>query len=363
MQALWPQCRNHWALRMSKAPQGKGGIARATKLSAERRSNIAKDAASKRWSEARELPAVDYPGVLHLTNTISIPCAVLSDGRRILTETGITTAILGSRSGASKRAKQAATARGAQLPLFIAPERLRPFITNDLEEGPLRPILYRDGRRISTGYDARVLRAVCEVWLRARQAGALLKSQDDKAQQAELIMRALADIGIIALVDEATGYQRIRARNELQKILAAYISPELLPWAKRFPDSYYEELHRVRGWPYRPGSNARNAYIGKLTKALIYDPLPPGVIEELERKNPYDPAKKRRKHLHHQLLTAKIGHPHLEKQIASVTTLLRVSDSWSDFSRHFSKAFPPGRDDLFALPPPSDDLNDDEQNP
>ena len=110
----------------------------------------------------------------------------------------------------------------------------------------------------------------------------------------------------------------------------------------------------MRGWPYKPGSNARTAYIGKLTKALIYDPLPPGVIQELERRNPYDPTKKRRKHLHHQLLTRDIGHPHLDKQIVSVTTLLRVSDSWQDFSRYFSKAFPPGADDLFSLPPPAD---------
>ena len=168
-------------------------------------------------------------------------------------------------------------------------------------------------------------------------------------------MRALADIGLIALVDEATGYQQFRARDDLQRILAAYISPELLPWAKRFPDTFYEELHRVRGWKYRPETSARTAYIGKLTKALIYDPLPPGVIQDLEAKNPYVHEKKRRKHLHHQLLTPGIGHPHLEKQIVSVTTLLRVSDNWKEFSRHFSRAFPPGADDLFSLPPPPPD--------
>lgn len=343
----------------AETPQSKGGKARAKSLPASERTRIASEAARTRWDEAAQLPKVEYPGVLALGPT-QIPCAVLNDGRRVLTETGITNAILGSRSGASKRAKQASLASGAPLPIFIAPERLKPFISKDLEDGPLKPIYYRDGRRISVGYDPRVLRAVCEVWLRARQSGALLKNQEDKAQKAELLMRALADVGIIALVDEATGYQQVRARDELQKILAAYISPELLPWAKRFPDAFYEELHRVRGWPFRPGSNARNAYIGKLTKALIYDPLPPGVLGELERKNPYDPIKKRRKHLHHQLLTQSVGHPHLEKQIVSVTTLLRISENWSDFSRHFSKAFPPGADDLFALPAPKDDDRSDE---
>lgn len=310
---------------------------------------------------AATLPKAEFAGVLKLGSE-SIPCAVLSDGRRVLTEHGIANAILGGRSGASIRAKRAAQAGGAPLPVFIAPERLKPFISNELNGEPFSPIQYLEGRRIVIGYDPRVLRAVCEIWLRAREAGALLKSLDDKAQKAELLMRALADVGIIALVDEATGYQQYRARDELQQILAAYISPELLPWAKRFPDAFYEELHRVRGWMYKPGSNARNAYIGKLTKALIYDPLPPGVIGELERKNPYDPSKRRRKHLHHQLLTENIGHPHLEKQIVSVTTLLRVSDDWPTFAKHFGRAFPPASNDLFALPPQDTESGDTDNN-
>ncbi len=337
----------------TSTPQSRGGRARAASLSPDDRKRIATQAAKAKWEQAGALPDVAFPGVLKL-GSAEIACAVLSDNRRVLTETGITNAILGSRSGASKRAKKAAATDGASLPIFIAPRQLDEFVTDELKEGPLKPIYYRDGRRIGVGYDATVLRAVCEVWLRARAAGKLQKQQEDKAQKAEVLMRALADVGIIGLIDEATGYQKIRARDELQKILAAYISPHLLPWAKRFPDSFYEELHRVRGWPYRPGSNARTAYIGKLTKALIYDPLPPGVVQELERRNPYDPAKRRRKHLHHRLLTTDVGHPHLEKQIVSVTTLLRVSDSWSDFARHFSKAFPPGPGDLFALPPPVD---------
>lgn len=337
---------------MSDTYQRKGGIARAEKLSAEDRTAIASGAARARWEEQASLPSVDFPGSLKL-GYISIPCAVLTDGTRVLSENGITNALLGGRSGASKRKKKAAEGVGAHVPLFVAPQQLEPFISSELRDGPLKPIRYREGKSVVVGYDARILRAACEIWLNARAAGKLQDQQLDKAQRAELLMRSLADVGIVALVDEATGYQQFRARDELQKILAAYISAELLPWSKRFPDAFYEELHRVRGWAYKPGNSARNGYIGKLTKALIYDPLPPGVIDDLERKNPYDPAKKRRKHLHHQLLTIDVGHPHLEKQIVSVTTLLRISDNWTDFTQHFSKAFPPGPDDLFRLPPPA----------
>jgi len=334
------------------SPQRKGGRARANRLSPEERRRIASAAGRARWDQAANLPEASYPGELTL-GTATIPCAVLSDGRRVLSENGITNALLGSRSGASKRLKRASAAKGgAPLPLFIAPARLKPFIDNDLIDGPLQPIYYREGRRIVVGYDPRVLRAVCEVWLRAREAGKLQKQQEDKAQKAEILMRALADVGIIALVDEATGYQRVRARDELQKILAAYIAPELLPWAKRFPDTYYDNLHRVRGWKYEPGSHARNAYIGKLTNAMIYEQLPKGVLAELRAKNPRDPQTRRRKHTHHELLTPDIGHPHLEKQILVVTTLLSISDTWAEFTRHFSRKFPPGPGDLFALAPP-----------
>ena len=56
----------------------------------------------------------------------------------MLTENGITNAILGSRSGASKRLKKA----GAPVPLFLAPGNLRPFISKEVEDGPLKPLSY-----------------------------------------------------------------------------------------------------------------------------------------------------------------------------------------------------------------------------
>jgi hypothetical protein len=334
--------------------QSKGGKARAEKLSPAERREIASSAAKVRWGELAELPSVDFAGTLKLGD-VNIPCAVLTDGTRVLSEHGITNAILGVRSGASKRKKKAAEEAGAHLPIFVAPRQLESFIFNDLDGGPLKPIQYADGRTVVTGYDARILVTVCEIWLRARAAGALQPQQMDKAQRAEELMRALADIGIVALVDEATGYQQFRARDELQKILAAYVSPELMPWTQRFPQNFYAELHRVRGWRYEPGSSKRNHYIGKLTNELIYKQLPEGVLDELRRKNPRSPETGRRKQLHYRFLTEDIGDPHLQKQIVSVTTLLSVADDWSDFARLFCKKFPPGPDDLFSLPPPEED--------
>jgi hypothetical protein len=337
-----------------ESPQSKGGNARAKSLIPSERRRIAVEAARARWGSSAQLPKVDFSGLLKLGD-VSIPCAVLENGTRVLSEYGITNALLGGRSGASKRKKKAAEQAGAHLPIFVAPRQLEPFISNELRDGPLRPILYRDGRSEVIGYDARIIRAVCEIWLSARAKGALQPQQLDKAQRAEELMRALADVAIIALVDEATGYQQHRARDELQKILAAYVSPDLMPYTQRFPQNFYSELYRVRGWKYEPGSNKRNHYIGKLTNELIYKQLPTGVLESLRKKNPTIREKKRRKHLHYKFLTEDVGDPHLQKQIVAVTTLLSVADDWSDFARLFCKRFPPGPGTLFSLPAPDDE--------
>jgi hypothetical protein len=45
----------------------------------------------------------------------------------------------------------------------------------------------------------------------------------------------LAHTGIIALVDEVTGYQCDRAKDALAKILEAFIERELQPWVQTFP--------------------------------------------------------------------------------------------------------------------------------
>ncbi len=315
-----------------------GGKKRAENLSSEERTEIAKRGAAARWS----LPRATHEGDLVIPGVVPLKVANLQDGRRVLLSRAFLEALGRPWKGTYKH-----TAR----PNFIEAKNLDPFIVGEIVNF-LEPIEYLSlsGHK-RTGYRAELLPLVCKVYINARDAGALTPGQKAAAQFAEALLKGFEKIGIISLVDDATGYTRVRARDELQAILAAYISAELLPWAKRFPDSFYEELHRVRGWRYTPGSNSRTAYIGKLTKALIYDPLPPGVIEELEHKNPYDPTKRRRKHLHHQLLTTDIGHPHLEKQIVSVTTLLRISDSWIEFAKHFAKAFPPASDDLFAPPP------------
>jgi hypothetical protein len=308
--------------------RSKGGRARAEKLTAEERSAIARAGAKKRWENAANVnddtPRVleSFKGKLEIAGAI-IPCAVVmgpSGIQRVLSETGITNAVLGDRSGASKRKKEG----GALLPIFVAPSQLEPFISNEMREGPLKPIDYLDGGRMVRGYDASILAAVCNVWLKAREAGALQKQQLNKAMTAEILTRALAETGIIALVDEKTGYQSVRPQNALQSYLELVIRRELAVWAKKFPDEFYENIYKLKGWVW-PGMNKnRYSVVANYTTNLVYDRLGPGITEELIRKTPMTEKGYRPNKLH-QWLSDEIGDPMLATHMHSILMFQRLA--------------------------------------
>ena len=319
--------------------QSLGGRKRAESLTQRQRKEIASKAAMARWEEDSSLPKAEYKGEI-VIGDLHIPCAVLDNGKRVVSENGITNALLGSRSGASKRLKKASQADGgAPLPLFLAPGQLKPFISKELINGPLKHVVYKEGRKKVLGYGAEILPSVCDVWLKARGAGALQKQQKQKAVKAEILMRGLAHIGVIALVDEATGYQDFRTRKALQEILEKFIAKELHPWVKTFPDDYYENLFRLKGWNYKPLDTSRPGVVGKYTNNLIYERLAPGVLEELQRITPRN-GSGRRKHKYFQKLTPETGHPKLKEHISNIVVLMRVNDDWRTFMDMADKALP-----------------------
>ena len=321
--------------------KAKGGVAAAAKLSPEERRERAQNAASARWTVAdNSLPKVTHRGELAIGDQ-KIPCAVLDNGKRVISETGLSHALLGSRSGASRRQKKQQESEGSPIPVFLAPTNLKPFITSELVSGPLTPITYQDKGRIIYGFEATLLPTVCDIWLKAREAGALQKQQLDKAQNAEVLMRGLAQVGIIALIDEATGYQAERDKDDLQKFLAMYLSEERLKWAKMFPDEYYRQLFRLKGWTYSPLSVKRPKLVGMLTNQLVYEKLPGNALEELRRLNPVkNKATWRREGTHTQHLSKDLGQVDLRDHLLQLIAVMRVSKNWEVFKRNFAEAFP-----------------------
>jgi hypothetical protein len=330
---------------MTTEKQSKGGRARADKLTPEKRSEIARAAAEGRWDVhyALDEGEVDLAGM-------TFRCAVLDGEIRVISGTEFMRVMGVYRSGALSTRRSAEDE--VHFPLHLAYKNLRPFVMDDkvLVESLRNPIRYRgQGRATAEGIPGTVLRRILSVWVRARNAGVLGPSQEKVAEKAQILLDALADTAIDALIDEATGYQKRRAHDALQKILSAYVLPEFRKYQTKFPISFYEQIHRVMGWPFDASSSARSAYIGKLTNKLIYDQLPPGVLETLRQKNPVDPETKRRKRKHFQLLSEDVGDPHLQQQITAVVTLLRATPrgQWKFFEMLFNQAYPPLQPDLF----------------
>jgi hypothetical protein len=289
---------------------------------------------------AKKLPRATHVGTLKLGD-IEFPCMVLDDGTRIISGTGFMKAMGMYRSGAlSTRRKD--TPDGAQIPLFLAYKNLKPFINNELIDvlnASLEYLPIKGSRPQKGGIKAEAIPQICDVWLKARDEGVLGATQQTIAKKADIVMRALAHVGIIALVDEATGYQYHRARKALEEILDKFISKELLKWAKTFPDEFYEEMFRLRGWQYVPFSIKRPGVVGKYTNDLVYERLAPGVLEELKRITPRD-EKGRTKHRYFQRLTEDVGNPRLREHLSAVIALMRASTKWDQFYRMVQRALP-----------------------
>lgn len=319
--------------------QAKGGKARAKSLPPSARSAIARAGAQARWAKAdpsRDTLPRAICGLKErplMIGEISIPAYVLEDERRVLTVSGMSEGLAMAKGGSEVPGLN-------RFELFVARDRIAPFIPESLAAKVASPIVFLTPAGTKAyGYEADLLVELCEAVLAARAAGVLQTQQMRIAQRCEILVRGLARVGIVALVDEATGYQRIRARDALSKILEAYISKELLPWTQRFPFEFYEEMYRLHGWTLNPSSKAKPGYVGKLTNALVYERLPEGVLQELQSQNPVDPDTGRRRFKHHQLLTDDIGNPHLEKHLAKVIALMQASDGWDDFKKMFRKVF------------------------
>jgi len=229
-----------------------------------------------------------------------------------------------------------------RLAAFASGKAISPFISNDLAAAIRSPIRFHTARggAAAYGYPATILADICEAVLSARKTGVLLPQQAHIAEQCEVLVRGLARVGIIALVDEATGFQKDRTANSLARILEAFIAKELQPWVRTFPSDYYEQLFRLRGLEYRPDSVKRPQYFGVLTNNIVYDRLAPGVLEELKKATVRD-EDGRPKHKYFQRLTSNIGYPKLREHLGSVIATMKLSEDWRGFMQNLNRVHPP----------------------
>ncbi|WP_299901509.1 P63C domain-containing protein [uncultured Ruegeria sp.] len=315
---------------MADTPQQKGGIARSRSLSAQERSRIAREAALKRWGNQPVKAVHGSPDTPIRIADIEVPCFILADDRRVVATNGVLDAFGLARGGAMIKGMH-------RLELFAAQERLKPYVSDDLLERVASPIRFKIGSTEANGFDADTLIEMAEAVVAADDDGALQAQQVHIAHQCRVITRSLTRVGLIALIDEATGYQSKRDSDELQQILTAYIRPEHRPWIQTIPREFTDELYRVYGWE-RKAQNRGPRYAGKLIRELIYEKMPKPVLPKLDEVNPSD-KNYQRKRKHHQYLTDKQGLDHFRSQVITMMTLLRVSSSKEEFKRNLRKLY------------------------
>jgi general stress protein YciG len=317
-----------------QSPKGRaaGGKARAKALTPEQRSDIARKGGEARREPLRVATHGSSDRPLKI-GEVDIPCYVLDDGTRVLSQRGLM-AGLGMSRGSTRGG-------GDQMTAFSEQNYIKPFINNDLSAAIKRPIKFKapHGGVAVFGYPATVLADICEAVLAARKAGKLSERQENLAQQCEILVRGFARVGIVALVDEATGYERDKPARDLERILQAFIAAELQPWVRTFPTDFYQEMFRLRGLDYPTATVKRPQYFGMLTNDIVYKRLAPGVLEELKRVTEKN-AEGRPRYKFFQKLTSNLGYPKLREHLGGVTTMMKLSEDWPDFMQKLDRLAP-----------------------
>ena len=323
----------------------KGGEARAKALSPEKKKEIAEKAAAARWGT--DVPMATHEGDFKIGDA-SISAAVLPNGKRLLTQATFLRSLGRSRS---PKAGTGVLSSVDGLPFFLQAEVLKPFINNDLIASTAPQFFREKSGKKSVGYDAQLLPMVAEVYLQMRdfylsQEKSVPKQYQHIVAACDILMRGLARVGIVALVDEATGYQEIRDRLALQKILDQFLTEEKAKWAKTFPDDFYKKLFRLKGWKYDPASVKRPGVIGHYTNDIVYDRIAPGILKKLKELNPKS-EKGYRKDKNHQFFTQDDGMPELKLHIDKVMFLMDAAGSnWDLFKTLLKNAAPKQGDTL-----------------
>lgn len=305
-----------------------GNAASAKMTSAQKKARAIKATSSRKCMQ--KYPKASHYGEMKIGD-ISISCAVLQDGTRVISETSVFSILGKSRGG--RKVKGLELSSGEHLPAFLSNSNLIPFIPKHLMDAREKIVFIHPKNGKSYGHKAESIPDICKVFIDAKDAGALRKSQIPFANQCQVIVQALAKTGIIALVDSASGYEKERENDELQKLFSKFIAQEIQPWIKRFPPEFFENLKKMYGLEHLKGNPS---FAGHLINKFIYNELSPEIHEELKRRNPVN-EKGYRNSRHHQLLTHDIGCPALEKQIAKVNTLMSVSDSKEQFDLLYEK--------------------------
>lgn len=283
----------------------------------------------------RAAPKATHTGV---ESASGVSCAVLPDGRRVISMQG--SGGLAETFGVSVGSKMPRWAPGGekgQLPYVLQANELQPYISFELREALSEPIVYKGNVGASYGIDVTLLPAICEVWIEAERSGALRQKHHlNTANKAAIFYKSLARVGAVALVDEATGYQKDRERDALAELLKEFIAQEMRPWVSTYPADFFEELCRLRNVPFKANMR-RPQYFGHLVNNITYDRMAPQLREMLKEERAK--ANKQGAKMH-QFLSGSTGYTMLQNRFTGITTLMKACTTYEQFIELLDRVHP-----------------------
>lgn len=307
---------------------------RAKRLSKEERSLIATKAAQSRWAKVKDpsrIAEAVSDGVLQIGD-VGLDVYVLNDRRRVISMRAMGRA-LGMKSEGGNIFSRTMARKGVRSALS---QKVIDAVENPIYFKPLNGDL-------AYGCEAEILIEVCDALIEARNEGKLASSQRFLAVQAEFIIRSAAKVGIISLVDEATGYQD-KTKDEYRKLFDKFIRAEFRQWEQEFPDKFFDMIYRLYGLKrQKPDSTRHPQFFGKFIRKYVYYPLANSngaILERLEEKNPVVYDNGGRRHKFFQYLTEEIGMNAFRQHLWQVVGIGEASQDKRQFDRGFYRAFP-----------------------
>ena len=290
------------------------------------------------------LPKVQYYGDLPLAG-VTLSAAII-DGKRILSERSIANAF-GIKGGGAYWSRKKIDS-SAVLPEYLSANYLKPFISKELEEKLVSAVEYISISGVkSKGIEATVLSDICDVYITAKKAYDKSNIENENlnivAENAYALIKAFAKVGIIALVDEATGYEKVREKSELQKFLEKFLLEEKGKLVRTYPDEFFEAIFKMKGYSWlNINSGQKPQWVGKIINDVVYSRIAPNVLEVLREKNPVVNKKKGyRKSKHTQWIEPEYGHAKLKEHLHFITLLAKASGyDWKSFKVLLDKSLP-----------------------
>jgi hypothetical protein len=335
-------------------PQSMGGNARAKALTKTTLKEIGRRAAKARWDAVRlaaaktqdpnRVPEALCEGSLEI-GSVEIECYVLDSFKRVIHKRGMAKA-LGMKSGGGNVFMRAMSRKG-----------LGSEIGDDLRSKLDNPIIFKTlTSDLGHGYDATILIDICQAIIDAAKGDKLGAGQESLATQAEIIIRASAKLGIVALVDDATGFIADKRREQYKEMFREFVREEIKLYDEpQFPDQLFDVMYKIYGLPRRSEGANHPRFFAKFIRKYIYEPLADSngaILEMLDEKNPVVYVNGGRRYKMYNFLSDVVGMPTLKAHLWQVIGIGNSVRNKFQFERAFLQAFPASgyqQSDMFDL--------------